>query len=615
MTLTPLALRPTVDKEGTRLTAEGAAYDAQFVRIRKGLFEKLYGWVKLTTAQYLGVCRSLHTWASNTGAVYLGIGTSAKFYTARSGTLVDITPVRRTVTLGTDPLNTVDGSTTVTIDDTAHGAAAGAYVAVAGLGAALNGVPASEINTEHSIAVVLDANSYTIEVATPASATGAGGGAAITAAYQINPGLASAVVNAGWGASPWGGAYFGVATDIGWGDPASIVTLTSQLRLWSQDNFGEDLVINPRGGGIYYHDLSAGGRAVDLAGVSGALDVPTVCNQVLVSEVDRHIFAYGCNEEGGTTINRMLARWSSQTSLTRPTGYKDWQTRTDNTAGGQQLDHGSEIVRAIRARQETLVFTNKALYSQVFVGPPTTFKFTLLAESIALLAPNAVASTPVGVVWMSPQNFYIYDGSVRVLPSTLRGHVFKDLNRTQAYKALIGHNRAFNEVWFIYPSAASDENDRYVIWNYIENGWVNGEIERTAWLDANPETTYPTAAKAPYLYNHEVGNDDDSGPMTAYVETGDMGLQGGDQFTLLTRILADMEFSGAVQSAEIKVIARDAPGATARETDPFTVTDTAQDVSPRIRGRQLALRVSSDGLDTHWKLGTPRVDIQPDGSN
>ena len=615
MTLTPLSIRPTVDKEGTRLTAEGAAYDTQFVRIRKGLFEKLYGWAKLTANEYVGTCRALFTGASNTGSTYIAVGTSSKYYTARAGVYADITPIRDTETLGTDPVNTVDGSTTVTIDDVAHGAVMGAYVTLSGVPGAVNGIPAAELNAEHPIATVVNADEYTITVTTAATSTAAGGGASVVAAYQINPGLDTAVANSGWGASPWGGAYFGVATDIGWGDAASIVTLIAQLRLWSQDSFGEDLVINPRGGGVYYHDLSAGGRAVDLAGVSGALDVPTVCNQVLVSEVDRHIFAYGCNEEGGTTINRMLVRWSSQTSLSRPTGYKDWQTRTDNTAGGQQLDHGSEIVRAIRARQETLVFTNKALYSQVFVGPPTTFKFTLLAESIALLAPNAVASTPVGVVWMSPQNFYIYDGSVRVLPSTLRGHVFKDLNRTQAYKALIGHNRAFNEVWFLYPSAASDENDRYVIWNYIENGWVNGEIERTAWLDANPETTYPTAAKAPYLYNHEVGNDDDSGPMTAYVETGDMGLQGGDQFTLLTRILADMEFSGAVQSAEIKVIARDAPGATARETDPFTVTDTAQDVSPRIRGRQLALRVSSDGLDTHWKVGTPRVDIQPDGSN
>jgi hypothetical protein len=272
---------------------------------------------------------------------------------ARRAVYADITPIRDTETLGTDPVNTVDGSTTVTIDDAAHGAAMPAPTSRwPASPAALNGVPAvgAQRRALRSRPSSLTRTSYTIDGRPqPATATARRRrGGRNVAAYQINPGLDTAVANSGWGASPWGGAYFGVATDIGWGDAASIVTLIAQLRLWSQDSFGEDLVINPRGGGVYYHDLSAGGRAVDLAGVSGALDVPTVCNQVLVSEVDRHIFAYGCNEEGGTTINRMLVRWSSQTSLSRPTGYKDWQTRTDNTAGGQQLDHGSEIVRAIR---------------------------------------------------------------------------------------------------------------------------------------------------------------------------------------------------------------------------------------------------------------------------
>ena len=611
-----LKLRATVDKEGTQLTAEGAAYDTQFVRVRNGYFEKLYGWTKFSTDEYIGACRSLHTWASNTGTPLIGAGTNVKFYIAEGTELNDVTPLRATATLGTDPLATESGTTTITVTHPAHGAVSGAYVTVSGASGAVNGVPAAELNAEHVLTVV-NADSYTFTVTTAASGAGAGGGAAVVVAYQINPGLDTASFGAGWGAAPYGGEYFGTATDVGWGDAANVVTSTTQLRLWSQDDFGEDLLFNPRGGGIYYFDWSGGlaTRAVLLSSLSGALEVPTVANQVLVSEVDRHVLAYGCNDEGGSTINRMLVRWSSQTTLTKPNGYRDWQTRTDNTAGGLQLDHGSEIILAVRTRQETLVFTNTALYSQVFVGPPSTFRFTLLQESVALLAPNAVAVTPVGVVWMSPQNFYIYDGAVRVLPSTVRGHVFSSFNRAQAYKAFAGHNRAFNEVWVFYPSASSDEVDRYVVWNYLSNAWVNGELERTAWLDNNLSTTFPTAAKAPFLYNHEQGNDDDVSAMTSYIVTGDTDYQDGDQFSLLTRALMDVQFSGTNPAAVVKFTARDSTGATSRDSAEFTITDTAQDVSPRLRGRRLAMTLTSTGLGTHWRLGHPRVDIQPDGQN
>jgi hypothetical protein len=616
MTLTKVKLTPTVDREGTRLSAEGAVYDSNFVRIRRGFFEKLYGWNKLSPNTYLGTCRALIMWTTNVGALYVGAGTHLKYYAVEGETFNDITPIRRSVTLGANSLETTSGSAIIVVTDAGHGAANGDYVTLSGVGAALNGIPAAEINAEHQITIV-SSGSYTITVSTVATGPGAGGGASVVAEYQVNIGLNSASVATGYGAMPYSGAYFGVTTDTGWSEGTNNVLAATQLRLWSQDTFGEDLLLNPRGGGVYLWDASAGvtTRAVDLGTLSGALEVPTTCNQILVSEIDRHVVAYGCNEEGGSVIDLMLVRWSDQTTVTDPDGFVDWQARTDNNAGAVRLQEGSRILRAVRSREETLIFTNTALYAQRFVGPPAVFGFELLATSVSLIAPNAVTSTPVGVIWMSPQNFYIYNGTVKPIPCSVRNYIFSDINRVQLFKCFGGHSRAYNEAWFFYPSAGSGEVDRYVIWNYVEDGWTIGRLERTAWLDENLQTTFPSAAKAPYLYNHEQGQDDDGAAMNAYVETADFDYEDGEQFSLITRAIMDVAFSGTTQEGKLTVTARDAPGDTARNTAQVTITDTVQDVSPRQRGRQWSFKFESDTAGTGWRLGVPRFDVQPDGRN
>lgn len=536
MTLTKVKLTPTVDREGTRLSAEGAVYDSNFVRIRRGFFEKLYGWEKFSLNTYLGTCRSLIMWTVNSGGRYVGVGTNIKFYVVEGDGFNDVTPIRRTATLGTDPIDTTSGSAIITITDTSHGAISGDYVTLSGAPGAINGIPADEINAEHVLTVV-SSSTYTVTVATSATSTGGGGGAAIQAAYQINIGRDTAAPATGWGVMPYSGEYFGVTANTGYGRGTNTVLASTQLRLWSQDTFGEDLLFNPRGGGIYFWDVTNGveTRAVDLGSLAGALEVPTTVNQILVSEVDRHVMAYGCNEEGGTVIDLMLVRWSDQTTVTDGDGYLDWQARTDNNAGAVRLQEGSSIVRAVRAREETLIFTNTALYVQRFVGPPAVFSFNLVAESVSLIAPNAFASSPVGLIWMSPQNFYIYDGAVRPIPCSVRNYVFSDINRVQLFKCFGGHNRAYNEVWFFYPSAGSEEVDRYVIWNYVEDGWTIGQLQRTAWLNENFLTSFPSAAKAPYLYDHEIGQDDDGAAMNAYVQTADFDYEDGEQFSLITR--------------------------------------------------------------------------------
>ena len=616
MTLTKVKLTPTVDREGTRLSAEGAVYDSNFVRIRRGFFEKLYGWEKFSLNTFMGTCRALIMWTANSGANYIGVGTHTKYYVVEGDGFNDITPFRKTVTLGTNPLETTSGSAVVIVTEASHGAVTGDYVTLSGVPGAVNGIPAAELNAEHEITVV-SSGTYTITVTTTATSTGTGGGAAIQAAYQINIGRDTAAPATGWGVMPYSGEYFGVTANTGYGQGSNTVLASTQLRLWSQDTFGEDLLINPRGGGIYFWDKTNGvsTRAVNLSSLAGALEVPTVANQILVSEVDRHVVAYGCSEEGGTTIDLMLVRWSDQTTVTDGDGYLDWQARTDNNAGAIRLQEGSVITRAVRSREETLIFTNTALYAQRFIGPPAIFSFDLIATSVSLIAPNAAVTTPVGVVWMSPQNFYIYDGAVRSVSCSVRNYIFSDINRVQLFKCFGGHNRAYNEVWFFYPSAGSEEVDRYVIWNYVEDGWTIGQLERTAWLNENFLTTYPTGAKSPYLYNHEIGQDDDGSAMNAYVQTADFDYEDGEQFSLITRAIMDVQFSGDTPSGKLTVTARDSPGDTARDTAQFTITDTAQDVFPRQRGRQWAFKFENDTIGTGWRIGVCRFDIQPDGRN
>jgi len=411
---------------------------------------------------------------------------------------------------------------------------------------------------------------------------------------------------------------------FGWGQAASGgVTTTTELRLWSHDNFGEDLLINPIDGAIYYWDKSStlSNRAVNLTSLSGANNVPTVAKQILVSDLDRHIIAFGCNGEGDTQQDNLLIRFSSQESLT------DWETRSDNTAGSLRLGSGSTFVQAVETKREILIWTDKSLHSMRFIGPPFTFGLQQLASNITIMGPEAAIATEDFVFWMGNDNFYVYSGQTKQLPCTVRDYVFLDFNFEQKDKVVCGVNSQWGEVIWFYPSASSSENDRYVIYNYLDRVWYYGNLSRTAWRDRGIRQ-YPIAAGADggvsYLYNHELGVDDDGSPMDSYIESSQMDIGDGDKFLLTRRVIPDLKFDGSTSptpEVDFTIKTRTYPGTNYSQTDTQAVVRTSttpvqqftSELDMRLRGRSFAFRVDSDTAGVRWKLGVPRIDIRPDG--
>lgn len=412
---------------------------------------------------------------------------------------------------------------------------------------------------------------------------------------------------------------------FGWGDAASGgVTTTTELRLWSHDNFGEDLLINPIDGAIYYWDKTntLSNRAVNLTSLSGANNVPTIAKQVLVSDLDRHVIAFACNGEGDTQQDNLLVRFSSQESLT------DWETRSDNTAGSLRLGSGSTFVQAVETKREVLIWTDKSLHSMRFIGPPFTFGLQQLASNITIMGPEAAIATEDFVFWMGNDNFYVYSGQTKQLPCTVRDYVFLDFNFEQKDKVVCGVNSQWGEVVWFYPSAASTENDKYVIYNYLDRIWYYGNLSRTAWRDRGVRQ-YPMAAGQDsdgdnYLYNHEIGVDDDGSPMDSYIESSQMDIGDGDKFLLTRRLIPDLRFDGSTETSprvDFTLKTRTYPGANYNQTDTDAVTRTAttpveqwtNELDMRLRGRSFAMRVESNDIGVRWKLGVPRVDLRPDG--
>jgi len=412
----------------------------------------------------------------------------------------------------------------------------------------------------------------------------------------------------------------------GWGiGAASSVAPQSELRIWTHDNFGEDLLINVRDGAIYYWDKTNGlsTRAVEISTIAGANNVPIVAKQVLVSDRDRHVLAFGCNPQGSTTQDNLLIRFSDQESFT------DWEARSDNTAGDLRLGAGSTFVRAIETKREILVWTDRSLHSMQFIGDPFTFGIAQLSANISIISQNAVASTEDFVVWMGFDNFYIYGGRTMQLPCPVKDKVFLDLNFEQREKITSGVNAEFGEIWWFYPSASgTGENDRYVVYNYLEKNWYYGNLGRTAWIGRGTNQ-FPIAAGEDadgdnYLYNHEVGYDDDGTAMTAFIESSQMDIGDGDSFLLTRRLIPDLNFLGSTTATPVvdfTLQTRTYPGANYNQTDTGSVTRSAttpveqwtNEVDMRLRGRSFALKVQSSGIGTAWKLGIPRVDLRPDG--
>jgi len=609
MTLISLEFQPGINKEWTDYAAEGGWVDGDKVRFRKGRPEKIGGWGKVTSNTFLGVCRAIHTWSDLSSAIRGGLGTHLKYYIEEGGVFYDVTPIRSDVTLGTDPITTdAAASGIITVTHASHGAILNDYVTFSGA-TAVDGITADEINTEHQITEIVNANSYKVDTGGSASAGSvSGGGASVDAEYQINTGSIDFVAGQGWGAGTWSNS------DVGWGEANTAASIGgTAIRLWTHDNFGEDLIINPRGGEVYYWDTSNGTstRAVALSTLGGASDTPTNCNIVLVSE-NRQVIGYGTNSIGTSTQDPMLVRWTDEEDAT------NWTPSPSNSAGGYRLGVGSGIVAAEKARQEILIWTTSAIYSQRFTGAPYYWGFSLLSQNVSIISPSAAIMADSIMYWMDNGTFYRYTGRVEVVPCSVLSYVFDDLNYDQSYKVVAGGNSAYGEVWWFYPSVSggTDEIDRYVMYNYKENSWSIGTLVRTAWEESRLRSNPIAAGTDNYLWNHELGENADGAAMASYIQSADMDMTGrdggeGDRLYFAHRLIPDMKMSNG--EVTIKLNMKNYPQDTERTPVSVTVLPSDTKKSIRARGRHMNVRVESDFINTDWRLGNTRVDVRADG--
>ena len=637
MPLSKLQFKPGVNREVTAYTNEGGWFDIDFVRFQKGFPAKIGGWQKSSSNSFLGSCRALHPWVSLSRDQYLGLGTNLKYYIDEGGFYNDITPVRATTSAGDVTFAATSGSSEVTVTDANHGAVVNDFVTFTDAVSLGGNVTANVLNQEYYVTEVVNTNSYKIVVReentpisditvngqlTPTLVVASGsdsgnGGSSVVGAYQINTGLNLEISGSGWGAGTWSRG--------GWGSSSTDSVVTNTLRLWTHDNFGEDLIMNVRDGGIYYWDQTGtlSSRAVDITSLAGGTSVPTVAKQILVSDRDRHVLAFGCDTESNPGVQDPLAiRFSSQESLT------DWQTTAENTAGELRLGSGSEIVTAVETRQQILVFTDTTLYSMQFLGPPFTFGVNSLSENITIAGPNAAVAVDDNVFWMGQSEFYVYSGAVQRMPCMVRDFVFSDLNDGQIEKVNAALNTQHSEIWWFYPSANSDEVDRYVVYNYSEKVWYYGSMGRTAWIDRGI-FDFPFAANTDgYLYEHEIGFDDGTtdpvSAIPAYIQSSPIDIGDGEQFMFIRRMIPDVDFKNStaiLPETNITIDVKNAPDGTysSSQTDVFVKTQAAsvnartEQLYFRLRGRQMRFKISSDELGVDWRLGSPRIDIRPDG--
>ena len=615
MPLAKIQFAPGVNKEGTEYTADSGWFDSDKIRFRQGRPEKIGGWVKFSENSFLGVCRSIHDWASLESIKYIGLGTHLKFYIISGDLFNDVTPIRLTTGAGDATFAATDGSSTITVTESAHGAVVNDFVTFTDAASLGGNITAAVLNQEYEIASVPTTSTFTIAAkdtsgvtVTANSSDSGNGGSSTVAAYQINTGTNAFVTGTGWGVSGWGVTSFGSASSI---------SSAGQLRLFSQDNFGEDLVFNPRGGGVFYWDESsgAGARAVNITTLAGASNAPTVALQVMVSDIDQHVIAFGSNPIGSSQIDPLFIRFSDQENAA------DWTPTATNTAGGVRINSGSEIIGAVQGRQEIIIFTDVSVHSMRFVGAPFTFQFQTISSDISMISPNAAVNARGSVYFMDKGGFYVYNGSVQPLPCSVKEFVFSNLNLGQAFKVFAAENNAFSEVTWFYPvGSGQTEITNYVTFNYAENLWSVGTLVRGAWRGTgtrnNPlATSVITTTNANYLYNHESGFDDDGSAMTAFVESGDLEIGDGDRLMMINRILPDFSFSGVTGDASMDLTVKGSnyPLETPSTLATTTVTDSTKASDIRARARHTVIRVESSGVGYGWRLGGLRFDMRQDG--
>jgi hypothetical protein len=634
MPLQKLQFRPGLNREGTDYANEGGWYDADKVRFRSGFPEKIGGWARLSSEQFLGYAKSLWNWVTLDGSNLLGVGTNLKYYIELGGFYSNVTPLIYTsnnLGAAAGPFTATANSSSLTVVDAAYSPNAGDYIIISGAITLGGNVTANVLNSTYTVTSVVNATAYTITLPVTANASDtAKGGATVKVEYEYPVGLDVAVAGTGWGSGPWSRGTWGSAFNGG---------VQDQLRLWTNDNYGQDLVLAPRGGPIFYWE-AVNGVAVrakylsdlsTLAGYNGTY-VPIKTNQVLSSAIQRFVIAFGSNPYDPTTPNTvfdpMLVRWSDQENP------YEWVPAVTNQSGEFRLSNGSFIMTARSTRQEILVWTDTAIYSMQYLGPPYVWGFQILMDNISIISPNAAITANNITYWMGVDRFYMYSGRVETLPCSLWQYIYNDINKDQGFQVFAGGNDGYSEVWWFYCSNGSDTIDKYIIYNYLERTWAYGSMVRTAWLDS-PLRQYPMAAdyNRRMLY-HEAAVDDVSGetpvPINAYIQSSDFDIGDGHNFGFVWRILPDINFNGSNvngpfvtmtvkprQNSGAPYSAADNPRVTSDDNftnaPTYNVQEFTGQVYTRLRGRQLAFRIESNNLGTQWQLGSPRIDIRNDG--
>lgn len=621
MPFIPMKFKPGLNRDQTNYSNEGGWWECNKIRFRSGYPEKLGGWVRYTLTAMIGTCRQMFGWVTSFQDNLLALGTDVKVYIEAGNNLYDITPLRETTTAGDVTFAASDGSSVITVTDVGSNAFPGGYVTFSGAVSLGGNVTATILNAEHEIQTNINADAYTIEVSVTANASDSGdGGASVIGAYQINPGLPNTTYGYGWGTSTWGRDTWGSGSN----QPVNL-----GQRTWFFDNFDNDLVMNyyeDGKGPIYIWERGAlvnpttafGTRAVLLSSLVGANEVPVRVGQVLVSQNDKHLLAFGAVPYGSSNVadfDPLLIRWADQDNPI------EWEPTPTNSAGFIRVSRGDAIVRGLATRQEILVYTNTSINSLQFTGTTDVFSLQELTDNISVMSPRCFAIANNVVFWMGYDKFYFYSGRVDTLPTTLWSHVFRNFNYDRADNVVAGTNEGFNEVWWMYPSAQSNDNDSYVIYNYSEKIWYYGTIERTAWLDSGLRDHPQAVGIDGYVYDHEVGQDDGTAPMESYILSSDFDLGDGENFMLTRRIIPDVKFTGssaANPEVDITLIPRRFPGSTPQSEPNLRVIETSADVYTnevfiRARGRSMSFKIASDELGVQWQLGNPRLDARVDG--
>lgn len=615
MPLKKLMFKPGVNRENTRYTTEGGWYECDKVRFRQGTPEKIGGWQQVSNYQYLGVCRSLWPWS-----VYLGVGTHLKYYIQYGGVYYDITPIRSTTPAGAITFAATNGSNLITVTDLAHGCVNGDFVTFSGAVTLGGNITATVLNQEYQI-VVLNIDEYTFTTSVSANGSDVGdGGAAVVGAYQVNTGYAIQSPATGWGSGQWG---FG-----SWGITASAQT---PLQIWNAYNFGNDLIYSPSGGGLYYWSPSytLNGRGVALSSMAGASDVPLMADNIIVSDASRFVLVFGTNDYGSLLKDPMLIRWSDQETAV------NWTPAATNQAGSLPLSHGTFIQAVAQVRQEILIWTDTSLYSLQYLGPPIVWGSQLLADNVTIISDRAWATASGVTYWMGDEKFYKYSGRTETLNCDLRSAVFSDFNYSQSQQTFAATVEQFNEVWWFYCSSTSSMINRYVIYNYLENAWYEGSLGRTAWVDGSVISNVPISAD----YNNrliyqETGVDDNATvstqPIDAYITSSEFDIDDGHNFGFVWRVLPDASFRGSTAANPTINMTllplqnsgsgynnpqsvAGASNANVTRTSTVPIEQFTGQINVRVRGRQMAFKVTSNTVGVQWQLGAPRIDIRPDG--